>query len=67
MLEERGATVIEARESRHRHGLDAEAIGDAAHEFGVRLHQLVTRQATLEEAFLSATGRDEEFRGRDAG
>jgi ABC-2 type transport system ATP-binding protein len=44
-------------------GLDAAAIGDVAHDSGARLHQLTTRQATLEEAFLAATGRSEEFKG----
>ena len=65
VLMERGATVNGSGESVTITGLDAAAIGDVAHELGVRLHQLVTRQATLEEAFLSATGKDEEFRGRD--
>ena len=65
VLKGQGATVIGSGESVTITGLDADAIGDAAHEFGVRLHQLVTRQATLEEAFLSATDKDEEFRGRD--
>ena len=36
--------------------MTAEQIGDAAHAAGARLHQLATRQATLEEAFLAATG-----------
>jgi ABC-2 type transport system ATP-binding protein len=67
VLEERGATITESGDSVSVVGLDAEAIGDAAHEVGARVHQLSTRQATLEEAFLSATGRDEEFRGGDAG
>ena len=65
VLKGRGATVVGSGESVSVTGLDAAAIGDAAHEFGVRLHQLVTRQATLEEAFLSATDKDEEFRGRE--
>jgi len=65
VLEERGATVSGSGESITVTGLDAAAVGDAAHELGVRLHQLVTRQATLEEAFLTATGKDEEFRGHD--
>ncbi len=65
VLEERGATVSGTGESITVTGLDAAAVGDAAHELGVRLHQLVTRQATLEEAFLTATGKDEEFRGHD--
>lgn len=62
-LEERGATITGAGESVTVVGLDAATVGDVAHELGLRLHQLVTRQATLEEAFLSATGDDEEFRG----
>jgi ABC-2 type transport system ATP-binding protein len=65
-LEERGATVAGSGESVTVLGLDAAAVGDAAHEVGARLHQLVTRNATLEEAFLAATGSDEEFRGTDA-
>jgi ABC-2 type transport system ATP-binding protein len=47
-------------------GATAEQIGDAAHASGARLHQLVTRRATLEEAFLAATGLAEEFRGTEA-
>jgi ABC-2 type transport system ATP-binding protein len=65
VLKGRGATVAGTGESVTVTGIDAATIGDLAHEFGVRLHQLVDRQATLEEAFLSATGKDEEFRGRD--
>ncbi len=65
VLKGQGATVVGSGESVTVTGLGAAAIGDAAHEFGVRLHQLVDRQATLEEAFLSATGKDEEFRGQD--
>ncbi|MGI9083793.1 MAG: ATP-binding cassette domain-containing protein [Aeromicrobium sp.] len=64
-LEERGATVTGSGATVIVTGLDAVGIGDAAHELGARLHQLATRQATLEEAFLSATGMDEEFRGQD--
>ncbi len=62
-LEERGATVLLVGDTLTVTGIDAAAIGDAAHERGARLHQLVTREASLEEAFLSATGQDEEFRG----
>ena len=65
VLEERGATVIGTGETVTVTGLDAASVGDVAHEVGARLHQLVTRQASLEEAFLSATGDDEEFRGGD--
>ncbi len=65
VLEERGASVIGTGETVAVTGLDAASVGDVAHEVGARLHQLVTRQASLEEAFLSATGDDEEFRGGD--
>lgn len=63
-LEERGGTIVRTGDSVTVTGLDAATVGDVAHELGARLHQLVTRQASLEEAFLSATGDDEEFRGR---
>lgn len=63
-LESRGATLVAGPgDATTVSGLDAAAIGDAAHETGARLHQLTTRQASLEEAFLAATGLDEEFRG----
>ena len=42
-------------------GLDAIQIGDMAFENGIRLHELTTRQATLEEAFLEMTGGAQEF------
>ena len=44
-------------------GLDAARVGDLAHEHGARVHELSVRRATLEEAFLNATGLDEEYRG----
>ncbi len=43
-------------------GMDSERVGDLAHELGVRVFELSDRQATLEEAFLDATGASEEFR-----
>ncbi|MDN5854432.1 MAG: ATP-binding cassette domain-containing protein, partial [Actinomycetia bacterium] len=43
--------------------LSVEEVGDAAYELGVRLHELFLREATLEEAFLDATSRDQEFGG----
>jgi ABC-2 type transport system ATP-binding protein len=64
-LQSRGATVTSTDDTATIGGMDAIAIGDLAHELGVRLHQLATRQATLEEAFLSATSQDEEFRGHE--
>jgi ABC-2 type transport system ATP-binding protein len=48
-------------------GATAEQVGDAAHACGARLHQLTSRQATLEEAFLAATDLAEEFRGTSGG
>ena len=45
-------------------GLDANQIGDLAFENGIRLHELTTRQATLEEAFLEMTGGAQEFQAR---
>ncbi|UYM06726.1 ATP-binding cassette domain-containing protein [Solicola gregarius] len=43
--------------------LSIEQVGDTAYELGVRLHELFVREATLEEAFLDATERDQEFSG----
>jgi ABC-2 type transport system ATP-binding protein len=42
-------------------GMATEAVGDLAFEHGVRLHELSTRVATLEEAFLERTAGAEEF------
>ena len=44
-------------------GADAVAVGELAAAHGVVLHELTTRTASLEEAFLSATGAAEEYRG----
>ncbi len=62
-LEAIGATVSLDADSVVVRGVTAEQVGDAAHAAGARLHQLTTREATLEEAFLEATGLSEEFRG----
>ncbi len=43
-------------------GLTSEAVGNLAHELGIRVFELTHRSATLEEAFLEATGASEEFR-----
>jgi ABC-2 type transport system ATP-binding protein len=43
-------------------GMDSEAVGGLAHDLGIRVFELSKRQATLEEAFLDATGASEEFR-----
>ncbi len=42
-------------------GLDATQIGDLAFDNGIRVHELSTKQATLEEAFLEMTGGSQEF------
>lgn len=62
-LEGLGAGVHDEQGTLVVTGATAEQVGDAAYAAGARLHQLVTRQATLEEAFLEATGLAEEFRG----
>jgi ABC-2 type transport system ATP-binding protein len=62
-LDALGATVTHDEATLIVRGVTAEQIGDAAHDAGARVHQLVTRAATLEEAFLEATGLSEEFRG----
>ncbi|HEY3556410.1 MAG TPA: ATP-binding cassette domain-containing protein [Kribbella sp.] len=36
-------------------GVPAERVGDLAHELGVRLHELVTEHASLEEAYMELT------------
>jgi len=42
-------------------GLEPQAIGDLAFDASIRLHELAPRVATLEEAFLEATGAAQEF------
>jgi ABC-2 type transport system ATP-binding protein len=66
-LEALGATIVQQGDSLVVSGVTAEQVGEAAHAAGVRLHQLATRQATLEEAFLEATGLSEKFRGGQVG
>jgi len=48
-------------------GLDTEAVGDLAFDNGVRLHELTTQLATLEEAFLEATAGAEEYLAHEPG
>jgi ABC-2 type transport system ATP-binding protein len=43
-------------------GMDSDTIGGLAFDLHVRVFELTNRQATLEEAFLDATGASEEFR-----
>ncbi len=46
-------------------GLEAQEIGDLAFDNGIRIHELFTKKATLEEAFLELTGDAEEFRATE--
>jgi len=43
-------------------GMDSDAVGGIAYELNLRVFELANRNATLEEAFLDATGASEEFR-----
>jgi ABC-2 type transport system ATP-binding protein len=43
-------------------GLGADAIGDLAATHGIAVHQLITRHASLEEAYLDLTGASTEYR-----
>jgi ABC-2 type transport system ATP-binding protein len=46
-------------------GLAADRVGDLAFENGVRLHELTSAQASLEEAFMELTAASVEFRAQD--
>jgi ABC-2 type transport system ATP-binding protein len=46
-------------------GMTAQAVGDAAFDQGVRVHELFNKVATLEEAFLERTAGAEEFQASD--
>jgi len=48
-------------------GLDRADIGELAFRHGIVLHELATRTATLEDAFLEATGASAEFRADPRG
>ena len=62
-LRARNATVVAEPDGRLAiTGVNSHAVGDLAHDLGVRIYELSDRQATLEEAFLDATGASEEFR-----
>jgi ABC-2 type transport system ATP-binding protein len=65
LLTARGFTVSPAEPGRLTvGGANAETVGDVAFEHGIRLHELSVHQATLEEAFLDATGFAEEFQAQ---
>jgi ABC-2 type transport system ATP-binding protein len=68
LLQERGATVTSVEPSvLSVVGLDAATIGDLAFDRSIRVHELSNRTATLEEAFLEATGFAEEFQAHELG
>jgi ABC-2 type transport system ATP-binding protein len=48
-------------------GMEQDAVGDLAFNEGMVVHELTTRTATLEEAFLEATAGAEEFHGGQLG
>jgi ABC-2 type transport system ATP-binding protein len=48
-------------------GIEQDAVGELAFAEGMVLHELTTRTATLEEAFLEATAGAEEFQGGQLG
>ncbi len=52
------------------HGMTADVVGDIAFEQGIRLHELTTTRASLEEAFMALTADSVEFHagvpGREA-
>ncbi|MCW2783136.1 MAG: hypothetical protein JWR35_3585 [Marmoricola sp.] len=54
-------TVARDHEELRITGVDATVIGDLAFEHEIRLHELATQVATLEEAFLEATSGSEEY------
>ena len=59
----RNATVVPEPDGRLAiTGMDSDSVGGLAHELGIRVFELSNREATLEEAFLDATGASEEFR-----
>jgi ABC-2 type transport system ATP-binding protein len=61
-LRARGATVASPeREVLDVHGLTSAEIGEAALRAGVVLHELVSQQASLEQAFMEMTGGSVEY------
>ena len=65
VLERAGATVQPlAPGSVSVTGMAVERVGDLAFESSIRVHELANHSATLEEAFLEATGDAQEFQAR---
>ena len=56
-----GATTVTEDGAIEVRGMTAEAIGDVAFEQGIRLHELTTVRASLEEAFMELTADSVEY------
>jgi ABC-2 type transport system ATP-binding protein len=70
LLEEEGTgAVVERLDPGHLEvtGLTAERIGAVAHSAGLMLHEVTTREASLEDAYLELTGAAVEFHGATRG
>ncbi len=64
-LQNMGAEVTSTADGFMVSGIDAAAIGEQAHRDGIVLHELATQTASLETAFISATGASEEYVAHD--
>ena len=63
LMTARGATVTKEDDGGLAvTGLDAPAIGDLAAEYGIAMHALIPRTASLEDAYLDLTGDSVDFR-----
>jgi ABC-2 type transport system ATP-binding protein len=68
LLKGRGVQVLEEPYGRlSLTGIEQDAVGDLAFAEGMVVHELTTRTATLEEAFLEATAGAQEFQGARLG
>ncbi|MEU6249401.1 ATP-binding cassette domain-containing protein [Glycomyces sp. NPDC047010] len=64
-LKAEGAEVVPEEDALVVSGLEIGRVGHLAFTSGVELHELSTRRASLEEAFMSATGASEQFVAKD--
>ncbi|MFZ0167440.1 MAG: ATP-binding cassette domain-containing protein, partial [Trebonia sp.] len=62
LLAAAGAVVTPEGDGLAVTGMAADAIGDLAARHGIAVHQLITRHASLEEAYLDLTGASTDFR-----
>jgi ABC-2 type transport system ATP-binding protein len=66
MLLAKGATVTPIEHGRlNVHGAEADVIGDTAAQFGLRVHELHTEVASLEEVYMTLTKDSREYRSGD--